>query len=529
MYDMLFKGALIVDGTGSKPYRADLGVVGDRIARIGVDIDGRARRCVQLEGKCLAPGFIDAHTHSDFTLLADPRAESAIRQGVTTEVIGNCGISAAPILGAAAQETAAHSRLLGVDVDWSDMASYLGRVNRACCAVNVVALVGHSTIRASVLGYGDAQPDQPQLGQMGFLLREAILQGARGMSTGMFYPPGSYATPEEVVSILEQAKRVDLRLICSSHIRDEATDVLRALEEAVSIGERSGVPVEVSHLKLSGSGAQCLLEELLATMDTCAYRGVDVGFDLYPYTMSMTWLRALLPRAEQQGGAARVAQHVTDERVRQRLRNNYQIDLEGWRQRSGVQGWDSVVVVFCPGDEGACGCSIAELSEQRKAPGLEVVLDLIAASQGLAEACTHDQTEEVVGRLIAHPAVAIGSDGSAVSPDGRPAGMSSHPRSYGCFPRVLSRYVRELGVLTLQEAVRKMTSLTAERYALTDRGIVREGAFADITVFDASTITDRATERYPTRFPTGVDYVLVNGKMVLTPSGRTGESPGRVL
>jgi N-acyl-D-amino-acid deacylase len=538
MYDILFRGCRVVDGSGAAAFPADVAVAGGRIVCVGTALDGPAATVVDAHGLCLAPGFIDPHTHSDLTLLADGRAESRIRQGITTEVIGNCGSSAAPLGGAAVAETVAEASQFGVTVSWRGMDEYLTRLRRQRTAVNVVALAGHNTVRGSVLGYDDVQPDGGRLAAMERLVGDSVEQGARGLSSGLFYPPGSYASVDEVAALAAAARAAAARgaaesaggrVVYASHIRDEASGVLAAVEEAIAIGERAGVPVEVSHLKLSGPRAQRLLSELLEVVAAAADRTVPVGFDLYPYTASGTWLIALLPYPDQQGGAEAAAARLEDPAVRARLHADYAADRDGWEERSGVDDWTRIVVGLCPGDEAATGRSLAELGDERGRDPLDVAFDLIAASRGLADATFHDQSEDVVRALIAHPTVAIGSDGWSVAPDGPLADLPEHPRTYGTFPRVLGRYVRELGVLRLEEAVRKMTSLTAERFGLTDRGVVRAGAWADLVLFDPSTIVDTADFVDPKRFPEGVRCVTVNGRVVLRDGARTAELPGVIL
>jgi N-acyl-D-amino-acid deacylase len=554
MYDVLICGARVVDGTGRAPFAADVAIVGGRIVRIAAGLAGpvagtdagvhvaRSRvgdaaagpladAAVDGRGLCLAPGFIDPHTHSDLTLLADPRAESRVRQGVTTEVVGNCGSSPAPLAGAAVDEVRAEAAELGVTVDWTDMSGYLDRLARQGAAVNVVPLVGHNTVRGAVLGYDAVRPDAAGLAVMEASVAAAVEQGARGLSSGLFYPPGSYADLEEVAALARAAGRAAAARgsIYASHIRDEAGGVLEAIEEAVRIGEAAGVPVEVSHVKLSGPANWCRLEALLAVLDQASGREVPVGFDQYPYVASGTWLGAMLPEADQQGGAAAVARRLADPAVRARLHADLAADPAGWEERSGVAGWSGIVVGLAPGDEAASGRSLADLAGERGRHPLDVALDLIVVSEGQADATYFDQSEEVVRALLVHPLVAVGSDGWSVAPDGPLADLPEHPRSYGTFPRVLGRYVRDERTLSLEEAVRKMTSLTAGRFGLRDRGVVREGACADLVLFDPATVADRATFAAPKRFPDGIVCVLVGGRVVLRDGARTAALPGRVL
>jgi N-acyl-D-amino-acid deacylase len=550
VYDVVIAGARVIDGTGAPAFAADVALAGGRIVCVAAGIAAASTRTagepdpaegprpavtvIDGRGLCLAPGFIDPHTHSDLTLLADPRAESRIRQGVTTEVVGNCGVSAAPLAGAAVAETEAEAAQFGVTVDWADTAGYLERLRRQGSAVNVVALAGHNTVRGCVLGYDDVQPTVAWQAAMERLAAAAAEQGARGLSSGLYYPPGAYARRAEVAGLARAAAsavaaRTGFGGVYASHIRDEAAGVLAAVEEAIAIGEAAGVPVEVSHLKISGPANWPLCASLLGAVDDAGHRGVPVGFDQYPYTASGTWLIALLPYADQQGGAAAVARRLADPAVRARLHADRRDDRRGWDERSGVADSSAIVVGSCPGDEAASGRSLADLAAERGHDPLDVAFDLIVASEGQADATFHDQSEEVVRALMAHPAVAVGSDGWSVAPDGPLAAIPEHPRSYGTFPRVLGRYVRGLGVLSLEEAVRKMTSLTAARFGLPDRGVIREGAWADLVLFDPAAVADRATFQDATRFPDGIAGVLVNGQVVLRDGVRTAALPGQVL
>ncbi len=546
MGDVLFNDCRVLDGTGAPAYPAAVTVRGDRVVHIARD-EGRVAAApaagpkalvIDCHGLCLAPGFIDPHTHSDFTLLADPRAESRVRQGVTTEVVGNCGSSAAPLAGEAVAEAAAEAAGVGVQVDWTDMAGYLERLRRGGTAVNVVTLVGHNTVRGCVLGFDDVPPSAADLEQMECVVAQAVAQGARGLSSGLFYPPGSYAGADEVARLARTAgvaarsarlQGAEGTAVYASHIRDEAAGILQAVEEAVSIGERAGTPVEVSHVKLSGPRAHSLLAQLLESIDAAQQRAVPVGFDLYPYVASGTWLIAMLPYAYQQGGAAAVAHRVADADVRAELHADLLADPVGWQERTGVARWEGIVVGRCPGDAAAEGQSIADLASLRGLHPLDVALDLIVVSEGQADATWFDQSESVVRALIAHPAVAIGSDGESLAPDGPLADIPAHPRAYGTFPRVLARYVRQTAVITLEDAVRKMTSLTAMRLGLRDRGVIREGAFADLVLFDPVTIVDRATFARPAVYPTGIHCVMINGVLVFKDGERTAALPGRVL
>lgn len=527
MLDVLIKNALVVDGTGIPPFQADVGIAAGRIAVVAKGVEQEAIRTIDAQGMHVAPGFVDPHTHSDLTLLAYPHAESKIRQGVTTEVIGNCGFSPAPLLGAAVKETRAEARGIGVPVTWTSMAEYLERLRATGVAVNLVPLVGHNTVRGSVLGFDDLQPSVGQQAQMERLAAEAMEQGARGLSTGLYYPPGFYARTSEVVGLARVVARCGG--IYSSHIRDEGRSVLEAVAEAIEIGEQAEIGVEVAHLKLSGYRSWEGIDRLVALLEKASSRGVRVGCDQYPYAASATWLAAILPYWAQTGGAKAIAERLGDPDLRTRIRRDWEGNRTEWDDRSGVRGWTDILVSDCGARPEVVGKSIAEIAADEGKDPLEAALDLIAISEGQVAGVFFDQLENNVRTLMRHPLVVVGSDGSAMAPDGVLGRRKPHPRSYGTFPRVLGRYVREGKVLSLEEAVKKMTSVTAERFGLTDRGVLREGAWADLVLFDALTVTDVATFTHPHQYPVGIPHVLVNGVVVIDQGQHTGALPGRLL
>jgi N-acyl-D-amino-acid deacylase len=527
MLDMLIKNGTVVDGSGGAVFEADVGVADGRIARVAREIDQDARRAIDARGLCLAPGFIDPHTHSDLTLLFDPRAESKIRQGVTTEVIGNCGFSPAPVQGAAVDEVQAGATPYGIEVTWSSMGQYLDRLRHPGTAVNVVALVGHNVVRGSVLGYDDVQPTPTQQRAMEQLLAESLEQGARGMSTGLFYPPGFYAREEEVVALARVVARYDR--IYASHIRSESDLVLESVAEVVNVARQAQVQTEIAHLKLSGIHNWAQVDRLMASLERAEAEGIRLGCDQYPYLASSTWLAAMLPYWAQSGGGKAVAQRLTDPQIRAQLQHDWEQNRIDWDNRSGVHTWDGIVVAECLPRPEAVGKSIAQIAAMDGKAPLAALFDLIVVSEGQADALWFDQSEDNVQKIMQHPMVVVGSDGSAMAPRGLLGERKVHPRNYGTFPRVLGRYVRQESVLTLEEAVEKMTSVTARRFGLDDRGLIREGAWADLVVFDAGTVIDRATFDDPARYPEGIPYVVVNGMLVIDGGEHTGALPGRVL
>jgi N-acyl-D-amino-acid deacylase len=527
MLDILIKNGLVVDGTGKPASKADVGIAEGRITVVAEDVGQEAKRIVEALGLHLAPGFIDPHTHSDLTLLADPRAESKIRQGVTTEVIGNCGFSPAPLLGAAVEEVCAEAELLGIDIAWTSVAQYLERLRHPGTAVNVVPLVGHNTVRGSVLGYDDVQPEPAKQAEMERLVAEAMEQGARGLSTGLFYPPGFYAYTEEVIGLARVAARCGG--VYASHIRNESDQLLEAIAEAIEIAEQAEIRVEVAHLKLCGYRNWEGADRLLALLEDAHWRGVRVGCDQYPYAASATWLTAIVPYWAQTGGAKAIAERLSDPEARTCIRKDWEENRAEWEDRGGMRDWTDILVSECDARPEVLGKNIAEIAAAEGKDPLEAAFDLIVVSEGKVSCVWFDQSEENVRSLMRHPMVVVCSDGWSLSPHGVLGQRRPHPRSYGTFPRVLGRYVREEKMLSLEEAVRKMTSITAERFGLTDRGVIREGAWADLVLFDAQTVADRATFTDPHQYPAGIPYVVVSGVVVIDQGQHTGALPGQVL
>jgi len=527
MLDILIKNSVVVDGTGKPAFKADVGIAAGRIAVVAEGIEQKAKRTMEAQGLHLAPGFIDPHTHSDLTLLVDPRAESKIRQGVTTEVIGNCGSSPAPLLGAAVEEVRAEAKSVGLDVTWASMAEYLERLRKPGTAVNVVPLVGHNTVRGAVLGLDDVQPTPEQQAEMERLVAQTMEQGARGLSTGLFYPPGFYARTEEVIGLARVAARCGG--IYATHIRSETNRLFEAVAEAIEIGKQAEIQVQISHVKLEGYRNWEGADRLLAMLEDARLRGVRVGCDQYPYTAGVSWLAYILPYWAQAGGAKAVGERLSDPEVRARLRKDWEENRAEWEDRGGMRDWTDILITDCVPRPDVQGKNMAEIAADEGKDPLETALDLIVVSEGQVECVCFGQLEDNVRILMRHPLVVVGSDGDALAPYGVLARSKPHPRYYGTFPRVLGRYVREEKVLSLEEAVKKMTSVTAERFGLSHRGVIREGAWADLVLFNAQTVADRATFTDPHQYPAGIPYVVVNGVVVIDQGQHTGALPGQVL
>ncbi|MBN1315311.1 MAG: D-aminoacylase [Anaerolineales bacterium] len=527
MLDICIKNGLLIDGTGKPGFKADVGVSSGRIVLIEDEIEIESELTIPAGGLVVSPGFIDPHSHSDLTLLIDPRAESKIRQGVTTEITGNCGDSAAPLVGTARDELLKMVEPYHLDVTWSRFDEYLDRLRSPGIALNVASLVGHNTIRGCVLGYDDVQPSPDELEKMKHLAAEAMSGGARGLSSGLIYPPGLYARAEEVIELARTVAEHDG--IYASHVRNESDKLLEAVDEAIEIGEKAGIRVEISHLKLEGyrnwEGADRLLEKI----DRANQRCTPVAADQYPYNASSTWLGSILPAWLQAGGSETITKRLEDPGMRESLIQDYNQNLAEWENRGCMHDWSDVIISNITQRPELQGKTILEIANDWNQAPIETALDLIVMSEASAGCIFISQMEENVEKLMQHPSVSIGSDGEALSIEGLLSQSHPHPRSFGAFPRVLGRYVREKKMLSLETAVKKMTSQTAGWFGLKGRGVIAENAWADLVLFDPNEIIDAATFTEPHCYPKGIPYVIVNGRIVIERGEHSGVLPGMIL
>ena len=520
-YDLLITRGYLVDGTGNPWFKADLGIKDGRIQAIG-DLNGpAATEKIDAKGLTVTPGFIDMHSHSDFYILLNPHEESKIFQGVTTEVVGNCGSSAAPMDDRlrAYREKYMRQRL-GPDFEfnWSTMSEYIESVNEKGSSFNVLPLVGHGTVRSNIIGFEDRKPSDRELRKMRNLVARSMEEGAWGLSTGLIYTPGCFGETDEIVSLAKVAAKH--HGIYSSHIRGEGETLLKAVKEAIEIGEKAEIPVEISHFKASGRKYWGMTSESLKLVEEARSRGVDVTVDQYPYIASSTSLSAYLPPWVREGGNDAMLRRLRDSKTREQIKQESEVaDRE----------WDQVMVVFAEKHLDYVGKSIQDVAKiQRKNPS-DAVFDLLIEEEASVSIVAFSMVEKDVRQVMKSPYMMVGTDGSAICPEGILGRGKPHPRFYGTFPRILGHYVREEKVLTLQEAVRKMTSMPAQKIGLKDRGLLREGMVADITIFNADEIQDQATFTDPHRFPRGIYYVIVRGEVVVEKNKHTGALPGRAL
>jgi N-acyl-D-amino-acid deacylase len=525
MDDLLVRGGALLDGSGADAVPGDLAIRDGRIVAITPRHAGTARREIDARGSIVAPGFIDIKTHSDFTLPYAPGAQSKIRQGVTTEVIGHCGFSLAPVLPGRAPVLREYLAGFGpwIETRETSFAEYMDGFPPT--AVNTIMQVGHNTLRLMTTGMEERAPTDDELATMARLLDEGLAAGALGLSSGLFTAPGSFASPDEIHALLRVVRRHGG--MYATHLRSEAADVFAAVDEAIAAAEASGVHVHMVHLKLSGLENRQRARALLDKIEAAQRRGVGVDGDAYPYTCAANPLRNLLPLWVQEGGTPAMLERLRDPAARRRVAR--EIDERGLTSFGRIASWDAVNVSTSRTRSRDAGRSILELAREAGVGPIDLVCDLLTADDGATYVVVCSIDEADVQTLLRSPAVLVGSDGRAIAPDSVAGQGRPHPRLYGTFPRVLGHYVRDLGLLSLPEAVRKMTGGPAGVLRLTDRGLLREGYRADVTVFDPATVIDRATYADPHQYPAGISTVLVNGVVVVDAGQHTGARPGKVL
>lgn len=524
MDDLLIRSGVVIDGTGAPARHADIAVRGDRIAAIEPGHLGPARRVVDASGHAVAPGFIDVKTHSDMTLPLYPRAESRVHQGITTELIGSCGFTAAPVPPGRLAAVADYLRAMTtLTLRETTFAAYLESF--PATSVNVAMQVGHNTIRVAVMGLEDRPPTAQEQAMMERLVEEALDAGAVGVSSGPFTPPGAFAPPEELEALARVAARRGAGY--ATHLRDESSNVFDALREALAVAERTGVRTRIVHAKVSGTGRWGGASRFLSELASARERGLPVECDHYPYTTALVPLRTVLPPWIQQGGPARMLQRLADSAARDDIRR--EIAARGLNAFGHIPSWDAVRITVSPAGPDEIGRTLADIAARRGCDPIDALCAILAADGGATRGLITSMHEDDVQAFVACPWVLVGSDGRAFGPDGPLARELPHPRFYGTFPRVVGHYARDLGLLTLPQAVHKMTGASAAALGLKDRGVLRPGAAADIVVFDPDSIVERGTFDEPRRYPAGVGYVIVNGVVVIDAGAHTGALPGRVL
>ena len=527
-WSLLIRNGTVVDGSGAPARAADVAVEGDRIAAVGPTLGGEAARVVDATGLMVAPGFIDIHSHSDLVYDKCPSAESKVRQGVTTEVVGMCSFSPAPVAPGRAELVQEWAGGIGgkLPITWNSFREYLDHLRLLGPSVNIVQFVGHGALRLAAVGPA-ARPVTPdEQKAMERLLAEALDAGAFGFSTGLVYAPSVYGTTEELVALARSMAR--RRGLYFSHIRGEAATLGPAAEEAIRIGEQGGVPVQIAHVKAAGRENWGKMDRVLRLIDGARARGVDVTGDVYPYPAGSTKMDNLLPAWMHDGGISKLLERLADPKARARAIADCLVDGERWRTGSGGMGWDEIMIATCSRPELA-GLNIAELARRTGKEPAQAMMDLVLAERAGVSMVVFSQSEENVGVALGYAHNMVGSDSLSLHAGPGPHPGKPHPRSYGTFPRVLGVYCREKRLFSWETAVHKMTGMPATKLGLKDRGLVERGRAADLTVFDPATVRDEATFPDPHRFPVGIPYVIVNGQVVVDGPRYHALPAGRVL
>ncbi len=521
-FDLVIKNGMVIDGIKNEAYRADIGITGEYIKEVGNLQKATAQTVLDATGRIVSPGFIDIHTHTDIELLVNPKAESKIRQGVTTELSGNCGGSAFPLEQPLPDYEKRMAEEFNIKVDWTDLEGYHTAMARTGMAVNHGTLLGQGTLRSYVVGDEQREPTAEEMDRMKKLVAEAMEQGAFGLSTGLEYTPSGFAETDEIIELCEVAAKYGG--FFATHIRSEDKAVLEAVGEAIHIAEAAGLPLEIAHFKAVGKTNWWKLPLMIDLVERAAKRGLDVTADRYPYIAYSTGLTILFPQWALDGGMEKLLLRLKDEKVRASMKADTLKKVRGY-------GWDKIVIsnIEKENNKEMIGQNIAEIAAAKNKDPYELVCDLIIDEGQDVSHIGFGMSEENTETILKHPLVMLGSDGSSLSPNGPLGKGKPHPRNYGAFPRFLGLYVREKKILPLPQAIKKITSMPATKMGLQDRGSLKKGYFADIVVFDPTTISDRATFIDPHQYPSGIDYIIVNGTIVVGHGEHTGKLPGKVL
>jgi len=522
LFDIIIHGGIIIDGTGAPPFRADIGIKRDKIVKIGDLSNFQAEIIINAKDLIVSPGFIDIHNHSDLSIFAVPTADNYVMQGVTTIVIGNCGMSAAPI-------TDINKDFMkdtwqpfgdGIIPRWDKYSEYLEALNELKKSINVAPLIGHGAIRSAILGTEDVKPTERQLNEMKKLVVEAMELGIFGMSSGLIYIPGVFAETKELMELAKVVARYNG--IYTVHMRNEGSKLIDSIMEMINISINSGVSLQISHLKSFGLPNWGKVSIALSLISYYIERGFDISADAYPYTAASTTLLALLPSWIREGGIRRAIERLANPDTIEKLAKD--LEAPESMERMFID-WSRIYISSSPKHKDLEGKNIETIAKELGIDPLKAVAKLIIEDEGSTEIIDHGMSEEDVTKVIAHPYIAICSDGRI-----RKFGIGKpHPRNYGTFPRVIAKYVREEKRMSLVEAVRKMSSLPARKLRLWDRGIIRPGMKADIVIFNYYIISDTATFNEPHNYPRGIKYVIVNGEIVIEEEKHTGNMPGKLL
>jgi dihydroorotase/N-acyl-D-amino-acid deacylase len=528
-YDLLIKNGLVIDGSGRAGYIADVAINDDRIVRIGKIKNANGSREIDAKGMVVAPGFIDMLGQSETYLLIDPRGMSKVMMGVTTEVTGE-GESIAPINDRLIKEQEDFNRRYKLTVDWRTLGEYFKRLEKQGAGLNLATFVGATQVREYVVGFDNRPPTPAELERMKQLVAEAMKDGALGVSTSLQYVPARFAKTDEIVELAKVARMYGG--IYATHQRSEANALDESLAEVFEIARRAQIPVEIWHLKTAYKKNWGRMPEVLTRIKRARAAGLDITADIYPYIAGSTSLGACLPPWALEGGTEKMLSRLKDMQIRQRLKKEISSDAKDWENIYLGSGGPSGVLIGSVVNrdlDALQGKRLSQISEEQRKDPLDALFDLILADHGQTGAIYFMMSEDDMRAAMRAPFVSFCTDSGARANDGPLAGSKSHPRGWGSYPRILGRYVRDEHLLTLEEAIHKMTGMPAKRVGLVDRGLLREGMFADITIFDPKQVIDRATFELPNQHPDGIKYVIVNGRIEVDNGARTLAQSGRVL
>lgn len=524
MFDIVIANGRILDGAGNAWFKGDIGIKDGKIMRIGRLHDAEAAEMIDAAGLYVSPGFIDIHSHSDAVPLMTKQDTGKLLQGVTTEVVGVCGVSMTPwsseYLDLLKKYCAPFFSGANLSWNWPEVKDYLAEVEKANPILNFGCFVGHGTIRIAVMGFADREPTADELERMKQLAVQAVKDGAYGMSSGLVYPPGIFAKPAEIIAICQAI--APFGCIYETHIRTETDGVVDAVREAIEVAEKAGIPVQIAHHKTAGVANWGKSAQTLKLISEARDRGLDVTYDVYPYVAASTSLVSLLPPWMHEGGIQKLLGRLESADNRARIKRELEEGLPNWQNFYKASGWDKILVSSVKKNKGYEGKTMAEIAAGKVIDPADALFELLLEEEGDVLMVLFMMSEDDVTAILQHPAAMVGSDG--IYSAGKP-----HPRYYGTFPRILGKYVRHDKALSLAEAVRKMTSFPAQRLNINDRGLIKEGMWADITIFDAAIVEDKATFMEPQQAPAGIRHVIVNGKTAVRNGQYNGVLAGKAL
>ncbi|HEX4665808.1 MAG TPA: D-aminoacylase [Chthoniobacterales bacterium] len=528
-FDVLIRNGTVYDGSGGEGRTTDVALRGDRIAGVGDFKDAKADLTIDAKGLAVAPGFINMLSWSTDSLIADGRSQSEIRQGVTTEIMGE-GESMGPVNDRVREKMLRDQKDIHYPISWTTLADYLKFLEKRGVSCNVASFIGATTIRENVIGFEDKAPTPQQLDEMRALVRQEMEAGALGIGTSLIYPPAFYAKTEELIELCKVAAKYQGKYI--SHMRSEGSQLLEALDELIRISREGRIPAEVYHIKAAGKSNWPKLDSLLAKIEAAQKEGLKITADMYAYTAAGTGLDACLPPWTEDGGYPALFKRLRDPEQRKKIAAEVKTPSDAWENLYLAAGAaDKILLVGFKSDKlkPLTGKSLADVAKMRGKDPVETIMDLLAEDESRIDSIYFVMSEENVRKKMATPWISFGSDEASQAPEGVFLKANPHPRAYGNFARVLGKYVREEKVISLGEAIRRLSGLPATNLGLDHRGLLKEGMFADVVVFDPATIADRATFAEPHQYAVGMKQVFVNGQQVIRNGEHTGATPGRAL